>query len=368
MNILLLGGTGAMGCHLTQILAADKNNHISVTTRRQRESKGNVLFVEGNAHDDKFLHTLLHDEWDVIVDFMVYSTDEFQNRIGLLLDNCRQYVFLSSSRVYADSKVPITEASSRLLDVSEDREYLSTDEYALTKARQENLLRESGKNNWTIIRPYITFAENRLQLGVLELQGWLYRALLGNTIVFSEDIAQKYTTLTYGYDVARGIASIVGKGSTFGRAFHITVSDSIKWKDVLEVYINVIESETGKRPKVKMLEKHPYISESNRCYQIIYDRRYDRRFDNTAISEFIDISSFLSTEEGIKKALITFIRNNPKLKFPLNPSHEGKYDRITGEHTELSLFDGQKSKLKYILSRYFPSVIPFLRNVKRLIK
>lgn len=368
MNILLLGGTGAMGCHLTEILSADINNHLTVTSRRHRESKGNIHFIEGNAHDNAFIQKLLQDEWDVIVDFMVYTTDEFKNRIGLLLEACGQYVFLSSSRVYADSETAITETSNRLLDVCDDKGYLSTDEYALTKARQENVLRESGKNNWTIIRPYITFAENRLQLGVLELQGWLYRALLGNTIVFSEDIAQKYTTLTYGYDVARGIASIIGKDSAFGRAFHITVSDSMKWKDVLELYINVIESETGNRPKVKMLEKHPYISKANRCYQVIYDRWYDRRFDNSAISEFIDTSSFLSTEDGIKKALTTFIRNNPELKFPLNPSHEGTYDRITGEHTDLSLFDGKKSKLKYILSRYFPSVVPFLRDIKRLIK
>ena len=40
------------------------------------------------------------------------------------------------------------------------------------------------------------------QLGVLEKELWLYRALNGRTIVFSKDIAEKSTTLTYGYDVA----------------------------------------------------------------------------------------------------------------------------------------------------------------------
>ena len=53
----------------------------------------------------------------------------------------------------------------------------------LTKALQENLLRASGYKNWTIVRPYITFSDIRLQLGVYEKEQWLYRALQGRAIV-----------------------------------------------------------------------------------------------------------------------------------------------------------------------------------------
>ena len=130
----------------------------------------------------------------------------------------------------------ITEDTPKLLDVCKDEEYLSTDEYALTKARQENILRKSGSTNWTIIRPYITYSEIRLQLGVNEKETWLYRALHGHTIVFSQDIAKNYTTLTYGYDVARGMASIIGKPETYGEAFHITQSKPMKWSEILNLY------------------------------------------------------------------------------------------------------------------------------------
>lgn len=368
MKILLIGGTGAMGSHLTEILASNKNNEVFITTRKKRESIGNIFYIVGNAHDNNFLKTLLKDNWDVIVDFMVYNTNEFRSRIIDLLNSCKQYVFLSSSRVYADSNTPIREVDKRLLDVCKDREYQLTDEYALTKARQENILQESGKSNWTIIRPYITFAENRLQLGVLELQDWLYRALLGHTIVFSEDISQRYTTLTYGYDVARGIASILGNEKAFGRAFHITQSKSMKWGEILNIYLDIILNETGIKPKVKMVAEHPYVTDKGRRYQVIYDRRYNRKFDNSAINEFIDTSSFLSTEEGIKKSLTTFIRQNKAKKFTLNPSHEGKYDRITNERMSLALFDGIKSKTIYLLERYFPYVNSSLRTIKNLIK
>ena len=71
---------------------------------------------------------------------MVYGTDEFKLKIDLFLEHTGQYIYISSSRVYANENKCITEKSKRLLDICEDDEYLKTDEYALVKARQENLL------------------------------------------------------------------------------------------------------------------------------------------------------------------------------------------------------------------------------------
>ena len=146
--------------------------------------------------------------------------------------------------------MPITEETPRLLDVSTDEAYLKTDEYGLAKARQEDLLRDSGRKNWTVIRPSITFSEGRLQLGVLEKEAWLYRALHGRSIVFSEDIANKVTTMTYGWDVAKGIESIVSNPKALGEIFHITSKESFKWHEILTLYLNVLEQNLGKRPQV----------------------------------------------------------------------------------------------------------------------
>lgn len=152
-NILILGGTGAMGKYLTQLLA--DRSRIVVTTRKKRTSLGNVSYIQGDAHDLCFLKLLLNDNFDVIIDFMGYTTDEFRKRFLLLLDSCKQYMFLSSARVYSGVDGLITEETPRLLDVCMDEEYLATDEYALAKARQEDMLKNSERNNWTIIRPYI---------------------------------------------------------------------------------------------------------------------------------------------------------------------------------------------------------------------
>lgn len=243
MNILVLGGTGAMGGHLIGFLDNDHND-ITVTSRRERSSSSlHVRYVKGNAKDLSFISSVLASEhYDAIVDFMAYTTAEFTARYRIFLEATEQYVFISSARVYAQCDGLIREDSPRLLDVSADKKYLKTDEYALAKARCEDLLRDSGCRNYTIIRPSITYDDYRLQLGVLEKENWLYRAMHGRSIVFSEDIASKLTAMTRGEDVAKGIASIIGRREALGEAFHITCSCSYTWREILDCYMQVLSA------------------------------------------------------------------------------------------------------------------------------
>lgn len=307
-KVLLLGGTGAMGAHLAKVLA-QQGNQVDVTTRSERSDK-DIHYIRGNAHEKGFVSQLLNaGDYDAVVDFMVYNTHEFKARIDMMLGGTRQYVFLSSSRVYADSKTPIKEDETpRLLDNCKDPEYLATDEYALTKARQEDVLRNSGRTNWTIIRPYITYSEIRLQLGVLEKEQWLWRVLHGRTIVFSKDIAEKFTTLTYGLNVSEAMAAIIGKEEAYGEAFHITCDTPCRWSEILDVYLDTLEQVTGKRPKVHMLNEALNLRNGGK-WQVKVDRHYNRRFDNTKINRFYNTSKFLPTKEGLVKCLKEFAAN-----------------------------------------------------------
>lgn len=349
MKVLILGGTGAMGSHLVKLLS-ESGFEIAVTSRKPRDSSKNVRYIQGNAQDIDFLQPLLKEKWDVIIDFMVYSTAIFKERVELLLDATSQYVFLSSARVYADSEGPITEKSSRLLDVSHDEAFLSTDEYSLTKARQEDVLRNSGRLNWTIIRPYITYAENRLQLGVLEKEEWLYRALKGRTIVFSEEINSKFTTLTYGFDVAKAMIFVIGNNEALGEAFHITSNKSNTWNFISNIYIDVLEKHLGYKPQVLLLNLETYNKiESHKEYQIKYDRLFNRQFDNSKIANYFD-DSFTSLDSGLRSSLKAFL-SNPKFN-NINWKSEALKDKQSKEHASLKEISSFKQKVKYLLYRH----------------
>lgn len=353
MKILVLGGTGAMGVDLVKILAK-RGESVTVTSRSERKSEfSNVKYIKGDAHDNAFLKSLLSENYDAIVDFMIYNTEEFKTRRDILLDATGQYLFLSSSRVYADSKTPIIEDSPRLLDATNDREYLKTDEYALTKARQENLLCESGKTNWTIIRPYITYSNQRLQLGVYEKEVWLYRALHDKTIVFPKDISEKYTTMTLGADVAMGISKLIGNENAMEETFHITSEKEIKWGSVLEIYKKVINDVLGKKIRVKYIDNpKPIYEVIGNKYQVIYDRLFDRRFDNAKFLKVVGEFEFHSPEIGLEICLREFLKEPKFYELPLVIC--SYMDRIARDYTPLSQIDGIKNKLKYAIGRYTP--------------
>lgn len=120
-RVLLLGGTGAMSRNLSTILAK-QGFEVFVTSRRYQNDSQGIKYLQRNAHDKAFLAHVLEIPWSAIVDFMLYGdTEEFRERVDLLLSATAQYVFFRSSRVYADSRESITEKSHRLLDVSNDR-------------------------------------------------------------------------------------------------------------------------------------------------------------------------------------------------------------------------------------------------------
>lgn len=88
------------------------------------------------------------------------------------------------------------EILSRMPELPFSNIWIATDEYALAKARQENILLTTNKKNWTIIRPYKTYNNNRLQLGMYEKEEWLYRLMMGKTLVFPTELKKRKTTLT----------------------------------------------------------------------------------------------------------------------------------------------------------------------------
>ena len=347
-KILLLGGTGAIGASLVDEFET-KGWEIYVTSRQHRSDYGSVKYLRGNARESQFLANTLKNRFNVIVDFMIYKTEDFRSRVISLLDSCDQYIYLSSARVYANSSVPLTEESPRLLDVCEDQNYLATDEYALSKARQEDILRRSLRGNWTIVRPYITFSNIRLQLGVLEKEAWLYRVLKGRTLVFSRDISKCATTLTNGCDVARAIAKLVDEPAALEQIFHITGESCIKWGGVFELYKQTLK-ENGVGVNAKLIDLDNFMRCHNGRYQIQYDRLYNRVFDNTKIKQFVDVTAFDGIESGLKRCLNDFLVS-PQFR-RLNWSSEGAKDRITHELTSLHEIDDFKSKLRYLKYRF----------------
>lgn len=324
MRILVLGGTGAMGVHVTRLLS-EAGHEVVVSSRSVCATQDGIAFVKGNAKDTTFLQGLLEKRWDAIIDFMIWSTAEFRDRCSAFLSSTGQYVFVSSYRVYADSPV-ITEDSPRLLEVVKDVEYLATDEYALSKARCENMLFASGKSGWTIVRPAVTYdGSGRFQLGVHEADLWLWRALRGVPVPLPEPMLGKQATMTWGGDVARMMTALVGNDRALGETFIVSTSQHCSWGEIAAIYRKVVST----------LEVCPcglsdFEKERGGVYQIRYDRMFNRVIDNSKVLAVtgLDQASLASIEDGLSSELVRFLEHS----FPacLGPGAQARMDRLVG--------------------------------------
>ena len=338
MKILVLGGTGAMGVHLINFLSENNDVQVTVTSRKVRMDYKNIHYVVGNARDKAFMDGLLkNSHFDVIVDFMNYNYEEFLEYHRNLLEATDHYIFLSSSRVYANYEGEITESCPRLLETSNDEAFLATNRYALRKAREEDMLRASGMSNYSIIRPYVTYSNRRLQLGIYEKEEWLYRVLNDKPLIINEGILDKETTLTYGKDVAYGIYQIVF-GKTLSDAVHITTRENMTWLEILKMYANIIKEQVGKN--IILYTSHDIKSIEmlfEGGYNTIYDRQWNRRFDNAKAESICGHIDYLNMRDGISCCLKEFLydwkNNGNKLFLPLNSKYEMEMDRLIYDST-----------------------------------
>lgn len=324
-KVLMLGGTGAMGVYLAPELL-ERGYEVFITSRKEHTSNEKKLhYIVGSGKDPLFIEKLLsHNSFDAIIDFMVYSTEEFKSRYEYLLQQTSHYIFLSSYRVYADNGLtPITENSPRLLDCSTDEKYLATDEYALAKARQENLLVESGYKNWTIVRPAITYSKDRFQLGTMEANEFLFRALKGKPIIFPEDLLGKETTMSWAGDVAKMIAALVFNPKAFSEAFTVSTSEHQQWKTVLKYYTDLTHV------PVKIVSMDIYKNIIGRPWQIKYDRMFNRVIDNSKILSITGLKQqdLMLLKDGLHIELTNFSRNPIYSK--IDSSRERKIDELT---------------------------------------
>jgi nucleoside-diphosphate-sugar epimerase len=352
-KVLLLGGTGAMGVYLVPELI-NLGFDVVVTSRSVRKSDNDKLtYIQGNAHNDAFIEKILaNNEYDAIVDFMVYTMNEFRHRYESLLKSVKHYIFLSSTRVFARSEQPITEKSPRLLDVSDDYKYLSTDDYNLTKARQENILRESQYKNWSIVRPGLVYSKTRLPLGTLETDTIIFRTLCKCPVVLPQEMLQKHSSMTWGGDVAKMIARLVLNPNAFSEDFNVVSHKRNTWEEVAlyyEKFIGLTVIPTSLDVYIKMIGGKS---------QTLSARMNDRVLDNSKILK----------ATGIEKESITSIHDGfaielkqlppvSKIDYALN----AQMDRIT--HSRISL-EKASTKEKFVYYIAYIGIYTFLKNVK----
>lgn len=347
MKILLLGGTGAIGKYLVHFLL-DERFVVHVTTRRKLTSEVQGLsYLHVNAMElDSLSSCFDSNSYDVIVDLMVYNTKQFSERYELLLKNCKKYVYVSTYRVFADIGLDeIDEQTPFLLDVCTDASYLKTDEYALTKARQELILRNSKYDNWSIVRPSITYSTNRFQFGIYELNSFFPRIRHGLKVPASRLMLKKHTVMTWAGDTARMISCVIASEDTYRQSYNVVTGESVSWFEVSEYY----KREIGLR--LFKVDERSFEKYLDNPWQYKYDRLLDRKCNNQKILSLTGLtqSDLKTVKDGLSYELSNYdFQNSSEYMLPRD---FGRLDRLTNDFS-LKLFNNNKDRLKYFCGRF----------------
>lgn len=299
-RVLVLGGTGAMGRYAVPELLR-LGYKVDVASLDEAVSNNPMLtYRRVNVKNEGILDSLLKNDYDGIIDFMSYSTEEFKETYTKLLENTDHYIFLSSCRVYADNP-PIREDSPRLLDVSRDAAFLATDDYALFKAREEDILKGSAYKNWTIVRPATTYSTGRFQLVTLEASTLIHRMQTGKTIVLPEAAMNCQATLSWGGDVGVMIARILFNEKALGESYITATAEHHSWQEIADIYHKIIPF---KYVTVSIDDYLDIIAggADYARYQLIYARMFQRITDNSKILALtgMEQSKLMPLADGLK--------------------------------------------------------------------
>ena len=284
-KVLVLGATGAMGKYLVPELAA-KGYSVDAVSLDEYDFGCQVNLIKAQAKDFNFRTELLKNRYDGIVDFLTYPTSELVLFLPELLESTEHYIYLSSYRVYDGSDVPITEKSPRLADNSSDIMFRNSDDYAIYKARGENILRSWKRKNWTIVRPAITYSLLRYQLVTLEAGTTVARAKLGKTVVLPETAINIHATLSWAGDVSKMIAELLFNEKALGETFTTSTSEHHTWGEIAEYYKDIcnlnaiwVDQTDFLKIAVTGFERFPYTG----SWQLVYDRLFNRIIDNSKV-------------------------------------------------------------------------------------
>lgn len=296
-KVLLIGGTGAMGMYtIPELLKL--NYHVFVTSRKKRDSDNpSLTYLVGDGHDINWLELIAEKYFfESVVDFMLYSYEELKPKVLRLQKLGKQYMYSSSYRVYADCESFITEESPRKIERLKNNSNLADDHYGISKALQENLLLQSELENYTILRPGMTFSRNRFQYGAMDNFD-IIRTVRGAKSALPETMRNTFTTLTYGKDVGSMISRLVGNPKALGEVINVTSDQSYTWEEISGIFNTVFGTET------QFISDKLYTQTTNQ-WRTMIDRRFNRRFSTEKVERItgLDFSAFPSLEEALREA------------------------------------------------------------------
>lgn len=307
-RVLLIAGGGTLGTHTANELLR-LGCRVDVLCPEEKHSEVTALrYIRHYATQEVLSSLFSQNHYHGIVNFLHYPTvEEYQKVHPFLMQHTDHLIFLSSYRVYADAQHPITEAAPRLHEVYAGVEALmQKDTYGIAKCRCEDYLRGACRGqNWTIVRPVISFSHRRFDILLNTGDEVLRCAAAHRPMLLPLSAKNKKAGLDWAGNSGKLIAHLLFRPAAMGEAFTIYSGHGMTWGEVVEAYHKVCGLEVAWVSDEEYLGSTEEIKEKSEIMWY-YDRLFERDIDCSKVLRVTGLrqADFATVEEGIRAELV----------------------------------------------------------------
>ncbi|MFS0893536.1 NAD-dependent epimerase/dehydratase family protein [Microbacterium sp. 179-I 3D3 NHS] len=321
-RILFIGGTGVIstGC-VSRALQAGHDvsvlNRGSTGIRPLPDGARSIVADVRDAEGTREALDAVDGDFDVVADFLSYTTDHVRTSMELFEGRTGQYVFISSASAYQKppSRLPVTESTPLRNPYSA---------YARDKIACEDLLVGAYRDRGfpaTIVRPSHTYDET----SVPTLGGWtdIARMRAGKPVIVQGDGTSLWA-ITHVRDFAVGFVGLLGLPAAVGDVFHLTGDHTPTWNQIyswmggaagVEPDLVHVASET-------IADVHPDWAAG-----LLGDRTHSMVFDNSKIKALVpDFRTTVTFDEGARE-IIAWYDAHPERQI-IDPAADAAFERV----------------------------------------
>ena len=308
LKILFIGGTGniSLACSIRLLDLGHDLWLLNRTGPHPEIQRAN--YIPGDIHNLAAATTDIEQHhWDVIVNWIGFTSSDAKHHIDLFKDKTKQYIFISSASCY-ENPGPTTIITQESPLANPFWQY-SRDKIAAERCFM--LAYEQHQFPITIVRPSHTYS----RVIPLTIGGWteytaVARMKLGKPVVVQGD-GHSLWTLTHAEDFAVGFCGLLGNMSAVGEAFHMTGDQLLTWNQIYQqtALAAGVEAKIVHVTSDKICQLNPEYTGT-----LLGDKSVSAIFDNSKIKKFVpEFKQTIPYDVGIKRVLDWF-DNNPEHK------------------------------------------------------
>jgi len=323
MKILFIGGTGNISAECAALLHQRGHEVIVLSRGRSAVPRGYRAILADRKDGAAMRDALKGVEPDVVLNFLGYDLAEAQLDYELFNGAVGQYVFISSTVVYAKPprRLPLTEEApvgNPLWDYAQKK--LACEQWLLGRRAERGF-------PVTIVRPSHTYSKHWVPNAVSSGSYTFAARLEQGKPVFAHDDGESPWTLTAAADFAVGLAGLLGKAEAIGEVFHITSDEVLTWN---QLYAEVAAAVGAKSPRIVKVpteficEVAPQLSGTLKG-----DKAHPGVFDNSKIKRFVpEFRCRVPFRVGVRES-VSWLREHPEQQ-NLKPELDALIEKVIG--------------------------------------